>query len=56
MTVSTSNVLSVLAAHGIDPHDAEVADTDIPGIGEIEEGESVYSTSISERLSWRISR
>jgi hypothetical protein len=36
MTVSTSDILGVLAAHGIDPYDAEISDTDLPGIGEID--------------------
>jgi hypothetical protein len=48
MPISISSILDVLAAHGIRPFEAELEDAELPGIGEIEEGETVYSTSISE--------
>lgn len=48
MTASTQGILEVLAAHDIYPLDDDFADTDLPGIGEINEDETVYSTSLEE--------
>jgi hypothetical protein len=51
MAVSTSMILDVLAAHGIDPTEQE--EVDLPGIGEINEGEAVYATSIANVFGGR---
>ncbi len=48
MATSTDQILDVLRAHGIHPQDDDFAEIELPGIGEIEEGEGVYSTSINE--------
>ncbi len=48
MPISISSVLDVLAAHDIRPFESELGEVELPGIGEIEEGETFYSTSISE--------
>jgi hypothetical protein len=50
MPFSTSNTLEVLAAHNIHPLEDEFSDIELPGIGGIAEGETVYSTSIDEVL------
>lgn len=43
-------ILSVLNARGITPEEEETDGPDLPGIGEINEGETVYSTSINDVL------
>lgn len=48
MPISVSSVLDVLAAHDINPLDDDRSDMDLPGIGQIDEGESIYSTSLNE--------
>lgn len=48
MAFPTSNVLDVLEAHDIRPVEDNPDDTDFPGVGELEDGETVYSTSIAE--------
>jgi hypothetical protein len=55
MTITTDGILDVLGAHGIRPLEAsvggdesEVPDAELPGIGEIQDGETVYTTSIAE--------
>lgn len=48
MPISVSNILDVLGAHGIRPLEDDGENVELPGIGQIEEGETVYSTSISE--------
>jgi len=47
MAILISNVLDVLGDYGIQP---EEESSDLPEIGQIEEGESVYSTSLEEVL------
>lgn len=46
MPTSISDILDVLDAYGIHPLD-DLEDVELPGIGEIEEDETVYSTSIA---------
>lgn len=46
MPASINEVLDVLRAYGIDPDDAP--DPDLPDIGVVEEGETIYSTSIEQ--------
>lgn len=48
MPIATDQILDVLRQYGITPLDDEYAEIDLPGIGEIGEGEGVYATSISE--------
>ena len=58
MAISISNVLDVLGAHNIRPteddwreddwEEEDRDDGDLPGIGSIEEGETVYATSLDE--------
>ncbi len=48
MPISVSSILDVLGAHDIRPLEDEREDIEFPGIGQIEEGETVYSTSITE--------
>ncbi len=48
MAVSTSEILGILAAHDIFPYEDEKYDIEFPGIGDIGENETVYSTSVSE--------
>jgi hypothetical protein len=50
MSFSVSGTLDVLRAHGIRPLEDDQWEIDLPGIGQIEGGESVYSTSIIEVL------
>jgi hypothetical protein len=52
MPISISSVLDVLAAHDIRPFESELGEVELPGIGEIEEGDTVYSTTISEVFGW----
>jgi HicA toxin of bacterial toxin-antitoxin, len=49
MAVVTDEIIDVLRQRGILP-DEETGDVDLPGIGEVEEGETIYSTSIDEVL------
>ena len=48
MPISISDILDVLRAHEIRPIEDDWGDADLPGIGGIEEGETVYSTSLAE--------
>jgi hypothetical protein len=48
MAVSTSEILDVLRARGILPLEDDWPELDLPGVGEIEEGETVYTTSLDE--------
>lgn len=48
MSIPTSQILGVLRQYDINPLDDDYAEAELPGIGEIEEGEGVYATSISE--------
>lgn len=48
MPIPTSQILDVLREYDIHPLDDDYAEIDLPGIGEIEEGEGVYATSIAE--------
>lgn len=50
MPIPTDQVLDVLRQYGITPLDDDFAEIDLPGIGEIEDGEGVYSTSLDEVL------
>ena len=49
MAISTSEILAILNDHDIKPDD-ELSAQEFPDVGEIMEGESVYTTSISEVL------
>lgn len=55
MAMSTAKILDVVREHGVVPDDpplgldAATGDgPDLPGVGEIEEGETVYATSLDE--------
>ena len=50
MAVDTEVILDVLRYYGINPDDVDGSELkgELPGVGEIEEGETVYSTSIEE--------
>lgn len=48
MPIPTEQILDVLRHYGITPLDDDYAEIDLPGIGRIEEGEGVYSTSLAE--------
>jgi hypothetical protein len=50
MAISTDQILDVLRNYGIHPLDDDIAEIDLPGIGQIEEGEGVYATSLGEVL------
>lgn len=50
MAIATSSILDVLAAHNIRPIEDDPADLDFPEIGEVDEEETVYSTSMIEVL------
>jgi hypothetical protein len=43
--------LIILGAHDVRPLEPDPEDVDLPGIGEIQEGETVYSASITDRRS-----
>lgn len=45
--MQTDEILDVLRERGIEPQE-QMADVDLPGVGEVEEGETIYSTSIAE--------
>jgi hypothetical protein len=45
MAVQTDEILDVLRQRGIEPEE-RMADVNLPGIGQVEEGETIYSTSI----------
>jgi hypothetical protein len=47
MALQTREILDVLRQRGIEPEE-QTADVDLPGIGQVEEGETIYSTSILE--------
>ena len=47
MALATSEILAVLRERGIDPTD-DTEGPGFPGIGEAEEGETIYSTSIAD--------
>ena len=49
MAISTSEILTILNDHDIKPDD-DLSAQEFPDVGEIMEGESVYTTSISEVL------
>lgn len=53
MQPSLNEILRILAENGIEPGDAEYLEADPPEIGEIEEDEQVYATSISEIFGQR---
>ena len=46
MALATDEILDVLRERGIEPTE-EIAGADLPGIGEVVEGETIYSTSIA---------
>lgn len=48
MSQTLENALSVLRAHDIDPYESEEDVADLPGVGTIEEGETVYATSLDD--------
>ena len=48
MPIATDQILDVLRQYGINPLDDDPFETELPGIGEIGDGEGVYATSISE--------
>ena len=50
MAIDTEVILDVLRHYGINPDDVDGSGLkgELPGVGEIEEGETVYSTSIEE--------
>ena len=50
MAIDTEVILDVLRYYGINPDDVDGSGLkgELPGVGEIEEGETVYSTSIEE--------
>lgn len=48
MPISTNQILDVLHQYDINPLDDNYAEAELPGIGEIDEGEGVYATSIAE--------
>lgn len=50
MPITTHQILDVLSQYDINPLDDDYAEIDLPGIGEIEDGEGVYSTSLDEVL------
>jgi predicted RNA binding protein YcfA (HicA-like mRNA interferase family) len=50
MAIATDQILAVLRQYGINPLDDDYAEIELPGIGEIEDGERVYSTSLDEVL------
>ena len=50
MAIATSRILDVLAAHNIRPIEDHPGDLDFPEIGTVGEGETVYSTSMTEVL------
>lgn len=43
MSKAVDNALAVLRAHGIDPYESDDEAPDLPGVGTIEDGETVYS-------------
>jgi hypothetical protein len=47
MALQADEILDVLRHRGIEPEE-QMADVDLPGIGKVEEGETIYSTSIQE--------
>jgi len=47
MPIATEEILDVLREYGIHPLDDDFSDIDLPSVGQIEEGESVYSTSLN---------
>jgi len=49
LTPSIDEILNVLRERGIEPHE-QLDDVDVPGIGEIKEGETIYTTSMEEVL------
>jgi hypothetical protein len=48
MTIPTSSILDVLAAHNTRPLEEDMTDIELPEIGKIGDNETVYSTSIGE--------
>ncbi len=50
MSQTVENALSVLRAHDIDPCESEEDVADLPGLGTIEEGETVYATSLDDSI------
>jgi hypothetical protein len=55
MAITTSEILDVMLEHGVEPEDppqaleqGDVDGPDLPGLGEVGEGETVYATSIDE--------
>ena len=48
MALSNSAILDILAKYDIHPYEDSAKDVEPPGIGEIHDGESVYSTSLDE--------
>jgi hypothetical protein len=63
MTIPTPEILDILRAHNIVPQDGlegvdlpASTERDFPEVGEIEEGETIYATSIAEifrpSVSW----
>ena len=50
MAMPIGDILDVLRERGIEP-DEEPEAVDLPGIGQVEEGETIYSTSVAEVFS-----
>ena len=51
MTVSSNQILEVLSSYDIRPMEDNFSEIDLPGIGEIEDGEGIYTTSLKEIFS-----
>ena len=52
MAMPIGDILDVLRERGIEP-DEEPEAVDLPGIGQVEEGETIYSTSVAEVFAQR---
>ena len=46
MTVSSNQILEVLNSYDIRPMEDNFSEIDLPGIGEINENEGIYTTSL----------
>ena len=52
MAMPIGDILDILRERGIEP-DEEPEAVDLPGIGQVEEGETIYSTSVAEVFAQR---
>ena len=52
MAIAIEEILHILRQRGIEP-DEELEGADLPGIGQVEEGETIYSTSVAEVFAER---